>query len=153
MKAYLAGPLFSRAELDFNLRFAALLTAACSDLALEFVLPQDRSAELVGQPDFLASMYRFCLDQIDRCDVVVCVLEGADADSDTCVEIGYAVAKRRPIVGLRTDLRSSEDRGVNLMVAQSCDVFVWSPSASLEKLALLVGDALRSIARRDIAPA
>jgi nucleoside 2-deoxyribosyltransferase len=56
---------------------------------------------------------------IDRCDLVVAVLDGVDVDSGTAAEIGYAFAKGKPIVGYRGDFRLSADNEgstVNLQV-------------------------------------
>ncbi len=56
---------------------------------------------------------------IDRADVVVANLDGADPDSGTAAEIGYAHGTGTPIVGYRTDRRSTgENEGlvVNLQV-------------------------------------
>src|ERR1700681_1488669 len=40
---------------------------------------------------------------------VPAILDGDDVDSGTAAEIGYAAALLRPIVGLRTDLRTTGD--------------------------------------------
>lgn len=56
---------------------------------------------------------------IDACDLVFAVLDGADVDSGTAAEIGYAFAKAKPIIGYRGDLRLSADNEgsvVNLQV-------------------------------------
>ena len=50
---------------------------------------------------------------------VLAVLDGADVDSGTAAEIGYAAARDIPVVGLRTDLRAAGDNAattVNLQV-------------------------------------
>lgn len=46
---------------------------------------------------------------IDRCDLVVAVLDGVDVDSGTAAEVGYAFAKGKPVVGYRGDFRLSAD--------------------------------------------
>lgn len=56
---------------------------------------------------------------IDRCDAVFAVLDGADVDSGTASEIGYAFAKGKPILGYRGDTRLSADNEgavINLQV-------------------------------------
>jgi len=56
---------------------------------------------------------------IDACDLVFAVLDGADVDSGTAAEIGYAFAKAKPIIGYRGDFRISADNEgsiVNLQV-------------------------------------
>jgi nucleoside 2-deoxyribosyltransferase len=56
---------------------------------------------------------------IDSCDLVLAVLDGADVDSGTASEIGYAFARGKPILGYRGDYRMSADNEgatVNLQV-------------------------------------
>jgi nucleoside 2-deoxyribosyltransferase len=56
---------------------------------------------------------------IDAADMVLAVLDGADVDSGTSAEIGYAFAKGKPILGYRGDFRASADNEgsiVNLQV-------------------------------------
>lgn len=57
---------------------------------------------------------------IKQSDFIVCLLDGQDSDSGTCVEIGIAFMAGLPIFGLKTDL---ERRGsvVNNMVWGVCD--------------------------------
>lgn len=56
---------------------------------------------------------------IDESEAVLASLDGPDVDSGTAVEIGYAFARRRLVVGVRTDVRRCADNEagiVNLMV-------------------------------------
>ena len=56
---------------------------------------------------------------LDACDLVFAVLDGVDVDSGTAAEIGYALAKAKPIIGYRGDFRLSADNEgstVNLQV-------------------------------------
>ena len=46
---------------------------------------------------------------VDKADAVLAILDGTDVDSGVACEIGYAMAKGKPIVGLRTDRRRSGD--------------------------------------------
>jgi len=48
------------------------------------------------------------------------VLDGPDVDSGTALEMGVAYERGIPIVGVRTDFRESQDRGVNLVIAGAC---------------------------------
>ncbi len=76
-------------------------------------------------------MYCYSLDAINHSDAVVAILDGADSDSGTCIEIGYAKAKGKLIIEVRTDFRSGEDRGLNLMVSNICSHLVTCPSTSV----------------------
>lgn len=56
---------------------------------------------------------------IARASAVLAVLDGAELDSGTAAEVGYAAALERPVVALRTDTRLSADNDqafVNLQV-------------------------------------
>ena len=56
---------------------------------------------------------------LDRADAVLAVLDGPDVDSGTAAEVGYAFARGKPVVGLRTDTRQSAENvatTVNLQV-------------------------------------
>lgn len=56
---------------------------------------------------------------IDACDAVVAVLDGADVDSGTAAEIGYAFARGKRIIGYRSDFRLAADNEggiINLQV-------------------------------------
>ena len=135
MIIYLAGPLFSLAERRFNEEFAKALEQ--SVLPSMVILPQDHAAKIGGEAGFAERMYSFSLDAINHSDAVVAILDGADTDSGTCIEIGYAKAKGKLVIGVRTDFRSGEDRGLNLMVSNICSHLIVCPSTSigLEELA------------------
>ncbi len=78
---------------------------------------------------------------IDRCDGVLAVLDGPDVDSGTAAEIGYAGARGKPVVGLRTDLRPGGDNPatpVNLQVAY----FIYASGGTVSGR---VADAVRQI--------
>lgn len=56
---------------------------------------------------------------IDDCAAVLAVLDGTDVDSGTASEIGYAAARGKLVVGLRTDFRMAGDNAdtpINLQV-------------------------------------
>jgi nucleoside 2-deoxyribosyltransferase len=46
---------------------------------------------------------------IDRCDILVAVLDGTDVDSGTAAEIGYAFARNKRVFGYRSDFRIAAD--------------------------------------------
>ena len=125
MIIYLAGPLFSLAERRFNEEFAKALEQSL--LPSMVILPQDHAAKIGEAAGFAERMYCFALDAINHSDAVVAILDGADSDSGTCIEIGYAKAKGKLVIGVRTDFRSGEDRGLNLMVSNICSHLVVRP--------------------------
>lgn len=111
---YLAGPLFTHAELEFNLKLRDMLV----EKDFEVFLPQEDSADKKEEHDRQNQAYIFqrCVMGIDKSDLVVAVLDGVDVDSGTAWEIGYAYAKGKPVIGLRTDFRELSNGTVNLMI-------------------------------------
>lgn len=126
-KIYLAGPLFSVAEREFNERLACALIGGMPNLS--FILPQEHAKIIYGQAAFSEKVFEYCINSIDEADALLCILDGPDVDSGTCIEMGYAYACKKPIIGVRTDLRSSEDKGTNLMVSNVCREMIWLPSS------------------------
>lgn len=114
MKIYLAGPLFTVAERDFNARLAARLR----DAGHEVFVPQD-----VEQRSATArQIFEDDVAGVDWADVVLANMDGPDPDSGTCWECGYAFAKRKTIVAFRTDFRAADEAGMgpfNLMLSES----------------------------------
>jgi len=119
---YLAGPLFTAAERQWNTGVAEHLRDALpADRLLvpqEFCAAHDRPEE-PGGPDF-AAIFAACVDHLDRSDIVIAVLDGPDPDSGTCWEAGYAYAKGIPVIGFRSDWRPAEDGPANCMLTRSC---------------------------------
>jgi len=124
---YIAGPLFSVAEREFNKRMTGTLKERISHCTV--ILPQEYASTVIGTPGFLQKVFDHSLESIRKSDVVIAILDGPDVDAGTCIEIGYAYANKKPIIGVRTDFRPSEDRGVNLMVAKACTQLI-SPQDS-----------------------
>jgi nucleoside 2-deoxyribosyltransferase len=70
---------------------------------------------------------------LDACDIVVAVIDGADADSGTAWEMGYAFAKGKPVIALRTDFRKAGNHEqVNLMLERSATAVVAGTEQLLE---------------------
>jgi len=109
------------------------------------VLPQARAKELISQKGGLALVFRDCLDSLAKSNVVVAILDGPDVDSGTCVEIGFAFAKGKPIIGIRTDSRTSEDRGLNLMVSHACTMLILGSQRDTQTLAEKTVQAIREL--------
>jgi nucleoside 2-deoxyribosyltransferase len=55
---------------------------------------------------------------LDEAAVVFAVLDGADVDSGTAAEIGYAAARAKPVIAWRSDLRSTGDNNACLVNIQ-----------------------------------
>jgi nucleoside 2-deoxyribosyltransferase len=113
-KIYLAGPLFTVAEQDFNAALARFLESQ----GFEVWLPQEHEP----RRKTARAIFQMDVEAIDGADLVVACMDGPDPDSGTAWECGYAFAKGKPIVCFRTDFRISGDaKGVpyNLMLSES----------------------------------
>ncbi|MGC8648437.1 MAG: nucleoside 2-deoxyribosyltransferase [Candidatus Micrarchaeia archaeon] len=57
-------------------------------------------------------------ESIRRADIILANLNGSDPDSGTCIEIGYAYALGKTVIGYRTDFRRMGDStsGINMQV-------------------------------------
>lgn len=118
---YLAGPLFSRAERDFNLYLRDRLV----EIGFSVFLPQEDGDDTISSrlEDRMKNIFINDVKGIDEADIVLAVLDGgSDVDSGTAWEMGYAYAKGIPVLGLKTDFRTFGDEGiVNLMMEMSMD--------------------------------
>jgi nucleoside 2-deoxyribosyltransferase len=117
---YLAGPLFTHAELEYNRKLKDMLVKK----GFSVFLPQEdaedaEDAEGEREKQNQECIFKKCLEGVNSSDIVVAVLDGVDVDSGTAWEIGYAYAMGKPVIGLRTDFRTLSDGIVNLMVEMS----------------------------------
>ena len=113
MRVFLAAPLFSEAERNFNTQVAGELRAAGFDvwLAQEAPFIQEGSAEEKK------AIFDGDIKALRDSNVVLAVLDGIDVDSGVAFEMGYAYAIGKPIFGLRTDYRTfSMIEQINLML-------------------------------------
>jgi nucleoside 2-deoxyribosyltransferase len=143
MQIYLAASLFTQAERRWLRELALALRAAGHGV---FLPQDDAAAPLLRTPPDFASTFELCVQGIEEADVVVAVLDGPDGDSGTAWECGYAYARSKPLLGVRTDLRAgSEDDGMNLMLRRSVSAVVRTSSEDLGALARELVAALRSL--------
>ena len=137
MKIYLAGPLFSTAERDFNARLAAILR----EKGHEVWLPQESEQESMTPKEIFGKD----VEGIDWAEAVVANMDGADPDSGTCYEVGVG---NRPTVLYRTDIRSEAPFGpYNLMLHQARTVnrvldLTWK---TVDQIAAALDDALKAM--------
>jgi nucleoside 2-deoxyribosyltransferase len=116
-RVYLAAPLFSEAEKAFNLRVRDILEAHFFDVYLPQEVGDDNHCRSAKEHEEIFRMNREALDQAD---LLVAVIDGADADSGTAWEMGYATNRRVPVYAIRTDFRmAGHHELVNLMLEQS----------------------------------
>ena len=149
MKIYLAGPLFSTAERDFNARLAAILR----EKGHEVWLPQESEQDTMTPKQ----IFNKDVEGVDWSEAVVADMDGADPDSGTCWECGYAY-KKKWIVLFRTDFRvgyeicddlsAAKERDqapYNLMLTESANVRLDLPFKSVEEVAASIARALKKL--------
>jgi nucleoside 2-deoxyribosyltransferase len=129
---YLAGPLFSIAERNFNAHLAKLIQEKRPEINV--LLPQENALLYVNCVNKNEMVFLDCIESIDSSDIFVALLEGSDADSGTCVELGYAFSKGKAILGIRTDSRISEQQGLNIMLPFSCRELYYNIQATIDDL-------------------
>jgi nucleoside 2-deoxyribosyltransferase len=122
VRVYFAAPLFTQAERRWNRELARQIE---SELGCTVVLPQDICVGgKKNAPRHFAQIHHTCIEGVKSCDAMVAILDGADADSGTAFEVGYAYALGKPVIAVRTDYRKQQERGTNLMLARGCQAYV-----------------------------
>ncbi|MFA4860797.1 nucleoside 2-deoxyribosyltransferase [Methanoregula sp.] len=119
-RVYLAAPLFSEAERDYNAALARLMETNLFSVHL----PQEAGddSESRGKP-VQEQIFYGNKKALEGADLVVAVIDGADADSGTAWEMGYAAGLKKPVIALRTDFRmAGQHEHVNLMLEISSTV-------------------------------
>lgn len=141
MKIYLAGPLFSTAEREFNARLAGLLRES----GHEVWLPQESEQRSMTA----RQIFEKDVEGVDWSEVLVANMDGPDPDSGTCWECGYAY-KKKPVIVFRTDFRAGDDPDkapYNLMLTESATRALDLPFADTSKAAQAIGQALSDLSR------
>jgi nucleoside 2-deoxyribosyltransferase len=119
-KIYLAGPLFSEAEQMYNRTLHEHLSRHFFDV----YLPQEvGDTSHTREKDEHRAIFAQHVHALDEADIVLAVVDGADADSGTSWEMGYAYAQGKTVLALRTDFRrAGHHELVNLMLEESSTV-------------------------------
>ena len=144
MNIYLAGPLFTLAERRFNEELSAEMQRLCP--TLEIFFPQCCDKQFQGLPDFAQRVFQCLMEALDRCDAVVAILDGADADSGTCIEIGHARAKgqagdrRAHRLPRRRGPRAEHHDGRGLLVNGQTSVDIKHDRQVAEKIVRAIND-------------
>jgi len=117
-RMYLAAPLFSESELQYNLYLKSILSQY-----FEVFLPQ-QDGELIlnlikeGISIHSAANKIFNADvkAIQQCDVILIILDGRAIDEGAAFELGLAYALGKKCIGLQTDIRRLLPIGNNPMI-------------------------------------
>lgn len=125
-RIYLAAPLFSNAEREFNKKLKTQLSPT-----FDVYLPQEDGMLIVdlikrGVSFEQASQQVFSADlaAINKCDVLLIVLDGRSVDEGAAMELGYAYSLGKVCIGLSTDPRTLLPNGQNPMISCCLDTVV-----------------------------
>ena len=119
-KIYLAGPLFSQGEKDYNLKIAKVL----EDNGYEVFLPQRDGIEAAmlegkSEKEKAEMIFEKDVSEIMKADILFMVLDGRVPDEGACVELGIGYANQKRCYGIKTDTRSIEiDLDLNPMISE-----------------------------------
>ncbi|MEK7072664.1 MAG: nucleoside 2-deoxyribosyltransferase [Patescibacteria group bacterium] len=136
------GPLFSIAERRFNVALATAIEEK-SQCYLKVTLPQEEAKQFKIDDKFdFKALHLHNLANATKYQLALAILDGSDADSGTCVEIGYRKGRNSNdiVIGVRTDFRGSEDGKINAML-QICDNYFEYFGADINELAEKIVDA------------
>jgi nucleoside 2-deoxyribosyltransferase len=119
MKIYIAAPLFNGMEKTRNVGLRDLLAS----LGHQTYLPQEDGGiafDMLKTGSEAAKIrkdvFRNDVKEIRGCDAMLCVLDGRVPDEGVCVEVGMAYVLGKRCVGYKTDQRSLDKYGDNLMI-------------------------------------
>jgi len=147
-KVYLAGPLgFTESGRLYHetVLLPAVVAAGFdpldpwdvdAEIAAVFALPVGDARRVELLPAVNRRIGARNAEMIRECSGVLAVLDGSDVDSGTAAEIGYAAARGRPVVGLRSDIRTAGDNEaaiVNLQVEWFIDASGGRLTGSLDE--------------------
>jgi nucleoside 2-deoxyribosyltransferase len=167
LRLYLAGPdVFRPDAVEHGRRLVAL----CAEHGFDAIFPLDTTlpGELRDPHAIARHIYRANVDHIDACDAVLANLDffrGAEPDSGTCFEVGYAVARGKRVIGYVPEAGSfaqrirarhpnlvgrdgNDDQGweleefglpLNLMLAVPCEIVVGGVGQALGALERAMG--------------
>ncbi len=109
-KIYLAGPMFNKAEKDFN----QLITTILEENGYSVFLPQRDGVEFFELKDKTEQEITKIIFDTDtkailEADILFMVLDGRVPDEGACVELGIAYANKKRCYGIKSDVRSAEN--------------------------------------------
>ena len=128
-RIYLSGPLFSAGEIAWGRELSSFLRERLANAGVQVIWPYELSINQLEPEEIFGENLR----ALDRCDLMVAILDGPQVDDGTAWEIGRFFHQGKKVLGIRTDIRKageSELSRVNLMIEFSC----LSISSNIEEL-------------------
>ena len=124
MKVYIAAPLFSDGERQFNEKIDKIIRS-CGH---ETYLPQRDAGCVAALPDMIDGkpkrkfLFQLDCEHMDWCDAVLFLFDGRVPDEGACFELGYCFARGKRCIGYKTDARSFIDGYDNVMLHGAIEV-------------------------------
>lgn len=119
MKIYLAAPLFNEMESTRNQRFSEFLESE----NFEVYLPQRDGGlfyELIKKGYSINEtrnlIFKKDIEAVYKSDIILCLLDGRVLDEGMCIELGIAYANEKICLGYKTDQRSQDKYGNNIIL-------------------------------------
>jgi nucleoside 2-deoxyribosyltransferase len=138
-RIYIAGPLFSRGELDFNIKVNDYLKKRGYDT----FLPQEdghRASDLFEKGYQIKEINQIIFQkdilEIQKSDFLVFIMDGRVPDEGACVELGIAFTLNKECIGLKTDCRCLMDNIDNPLITGALKGRVTNSLPELGKLIL-----------------
>jgi len=112
---YIAGPLFTSSQRDYLEKINNLI----KNLGFETYLPHKDGGLFIRSVSKSVDFFNKDIEGINKCNILIAVLNGNDVDSGTAWEMGFAYAKKIPIIGILEDSRKPHDDLLNPMISNS----------------------------------
>ena len=121
---YISGPLFTPAERAY----LEEIDNICNTVGLNTYLPHRDAGFAPAEGSHAERFFRQDLEMLIHSKHVVAILNGVDVDPGTAWEIGFAFAHKKPLLGIREDIRLGD---LNLMI--TCSMKIVETFSDLEE--------------------
>lgn len=144
VKIYIAAALFSPAERQFNEELCSTLEQNYSvylpqrdGILIELSVVQG----LEAVQSACRTAYHEDIAAIRGSNVIVAVLDGRALDEGVCIEIGYAKALGKIIVGYKSDIRTAPPWGHNPLISGCIDAW----ARNINELELIIRQFVQTL--------
>ncbi len=134
MKIYIAGPLCTKE----NREFLEKIDKMCKSFGFETFLPHRDAGLYKGDEDKIKYISKKDLEEINKCDIMVGILNGICIGAGTAWEMGYAQAINKKVIGLKTDRKIKESIADISVIIAGCVHIVESIEALKKELEKLI---------------
>lgn len=143
---YIAGPLFTIHQRYFLEDLAEVIKNAGFNVYLPHSENNEADMNMIYDEATKKQIFENDVNAIILSKALIALLDGNDVDSGTAFEIGLAYAFKKPVLGIRTDMRIFlSNMPVNVMIEQACDQIVYINEDNYSKLEDFIYDFLNQI--------